>query len=85
MAEEFEIYEYKYKLGIGMYWCFYARSDETANEMIELFKQGTHDLKLKYKFIKKKKVYIDEPPYEFEQEQLEKLKKAAEKYGQSIK
>ena len=42
-------------------------------------------LKLKYKFIKKKKVYIEQPPYEFEQEQLEKLKKAAEKYGQLVK
>lgn len=79
MEYTYEIYEYKYKLKSGLYWCFYARTDETAEKMVELFRQGTEDLGIKLTFKKKTRVWIAEPPYEREQEQFRQLEKGLEK------
>jgi hypothetical protein len=74
------IYEYIYKISRGLSMCFYARDDKTVEEMVRLYQEGTSDIKgLFCKFKKKRKVYIDEPPYEFEQSQIEILKKGIER------
>ena len=66
--------------------CFYARDDETMEEMLKLYKEGTSDIKgIFYKFKKKRKVYIDEPPYEMEQHQIEILKRGIEKKNSMLK
>lgn len=73
----FEIYEYQFKVkGIHFVQCFYAREDNVADEMKRLFEKGMGcELTLK----KKVKIYIQQPPYEKEQEQLEILRKGNEK------
>lgn len=68
----YTIIEYKYKVGLFHKVYFYARTQEKANEMKELYEKGMGvELKLK----KSKEILISKPPYEYEQEQLECLKR----------
>ncbi len=76
MTCDYFIYEYKYRIQFGLCWCLYAREDKTVEKMKNLFEEGSG---FKIKFLKKRRVYIDIPPYEFEQEQFETLIKGKEK------
>ena len=68
----YEIYEYKYRVHLFFCVFFYAREDKTANEMKELYEKGMNK---HIKLIHKRKKYIKKPPYEWEQEQLEILRR----------
>ncbi|MCF0117444.1 MAG: hypothetical protein HUJ61_05280 [Bacilli bacterium] len=73
MSEEFEVYEFRYidketKQGF----CVYARTIETADQIITIENENNVYHYIKPRFRKFKRKYITEqPPYDLELEQLE--------------
>lgn len=80
MEDIFEIYKYKYKEIIGNANCYiYARSDETAQELIDIANSYSIWKFKPARFFFKRKCYINVPPYELEQKQFERQRAAAAK------
>lgn len=84
-TEQFEVYEFRYidketKSGF----CVYARTEEKAQEIVDI--ENDHNV---YNYVKpmfrfKRKFLSEKPPYELEQEQIEVSKQRRSKRYQYI-
>lgn len=66
----YTMYEYKYHVCLFTNVFFLAREDSYAQKMKSIYEKS---MGVKLKLKRKKRVYVEQPPYEIEQEELKVL------------